>query len=150
MKCVIFRESVSQNCCIIHHITYLISYLASLNVSCLIWALVLICVSSVNWDEIRGELSVSNVIQRDGVLFAARLHPCLEDLATTNMREVSTQYHHVKSVLLLLLANQSFIHFFFNSIVCRNKIINKNHISENPHNIPFFFVYTYITLRLWF
>ena len=111
---------------------------------------VLICVSSVNWDEIRGELSVSNVIQRDGVLFAARLHPCLEDLATTNMREVSTGYHDVKSVLLLLLANQSFIHFFFNSIVCRNKIINKNHISENPHNIRFFFVYTYITLRLWF
>ena len=32
---------------------------------------------------------MSNVLQRDNVLFAGRLHPCLEDVATANEKEVN-------------------------------------------------------------
>ena len=44
--------------------------------------------TSGNWGEIRAELSVSNVIQRDSLLLAVRLHPCLEEVATANQKEV--------------------------------------------------------------
>ena len=43
----------------------------------------------VNWDDIVEELCVSNVIQRDSVVFATRLHPCLADVATDNEKEVT-------------------------------------------------------------
>lgn len=36
------------------------------------------------WEEIREELCISNVIQRDSVMFANKLHPCLGDLAIAN------------------------------------------------------------------
>ena len=41
------------------------------------------------WEEIREELCISNVIQRDSVMFANKLHPCLGDLAMANENEVS-------------------------------------------------------------
>jgi len=41
------------------------------------------------WEEIREELCISNVIQRDSVMFANKLHPCLGDLAMANEKEVS-------------------------------------------------------------
>jgi len=41
----------------------------------------------VRWDEIREELCVSNVIQRDSIMFATKLHPCLVDLASANEKE---------------------------------------------------------------
>ena len=48
--------------------------------------------TSGNWEEIREELSVSNVLQRDNVLFASRLHSCLEDVAAANEKEVKSKY----------------------------------------------------------
>ena len=68
-------------------------YFSNLRDSCVLW----LCWSvddnlwfnSGNWEEIREELSVSNVLQRDNVLFAGRLHACLEDVATANEKEVT-------------------------------------------------------------
>ena len=44
------------------------------------------------WEDIREFLCGSNVIQRDSVMFATKLHPCLAEVAATNEREVSTRY----------------------------------------------------------
>ena len=41
------------------------------------------------WEDIREELCVSNVIQRDSVMFASKLHPCLMEVASANEKEVS-------------------------------------------------------------
>ena len=47
--------------------------------------------SIVRWDEIREELCISNVIQRDSIMFATKLHPCLVDLASANEKEVKNE-----------------------------------------------------------
>ena len=44
------------------------------------------------WEDIREFLCGSNVIQRDSVMFATKLHPCLAEVAATNEREVSSRY----------------------------------------------------------
>ena len=43
-----------------------------------------------NWEAIVEELCISNVIQRDCVIFAAKLHPCLSDVAAQNEKVVSS------------------------------------------------------------
>ena len=43
------------------------------------------------WEDIHEELCVSNVIQRDGVLFGKRLHPVLQEVAEINEKEVGGQ-----------------------------------------------------------
>jgi len=43
------------------------------------------------WEDIREFLCGSNVIQRDSVMFASKLHPCLAEMAATNEREAKDE-----------------------------------------------------------
>ena len=45
------------------------------------------------WEDIYEELCISNVIQRDSVLFGTRLHPVLQEVAETNEKEVELHYY---------------------------------------------------------
>ena len=43
---------------------------------------------SGNWSEIKVEMMMSNVIQRDNVILAKKLHPALEEVAKENDQHV--------------------------------------------------------------
>ena len=47
---------------------------------------------SDNWDEIQEEMMMSNVLQRDNVLFARKLDPLLETSARLNDQKVEMRY----------------------------------------------------------
>ena len=57
---------------------------------------------SGKWEEIHEELCVSNVVQRDSVLLATRLHPALTDVATSNELQVKFVVYH-ETILKLSL-----------------------------------------------
>ena len=43
------------------------------------------------------------MIQRDSVMFASKLHPCLAEMAATNEREVSSRYRVLSTWNMVLL-----------------------------------------------
>ena len=57
--------------------------------------------SSDNWEDIKEEMMVSNVLQRDNVVFAKKLHPQLETearISDQNVRLLSANSNSSKSI----------------------------------------------------
>ena len=60
-----------------------------------------------NWAEIKEEMMVSNVIQRDNVILARKLHPDLEPAAKINDKNVRMRTYSRRILLILLIISEN-------------------------------------------
>ena len=60
-----------------------------------------------NWAEIKEEMMVSNVIQRDNVILARKLHPDLEPAAKINDKNVRMRIFSRRILLIFLIISEN-------------------------------------------
>ena len=66
-----------------------------------------LCTLLGNWDEIQEEMMMSNVLQRDNVIFAKKLDPLLETSARLNDQKVDMRsLRHFRKYIIYSLYNE--------------------------------------------